>query len=106
MPLPPRPNPALLTLLERVSRSFYLSIRLLPAGLRRPVGLGYLLARASDTLADAPRLAAAERLELLDGFLAMVCGEREAAPIRIEAAETANERELLAALPLCLERLH
>src|ERR1700737_3871364 len=35
-----------------VSRSFYLSIRLLPRKLRDPVSLGYLLARASDTIAD------------------------------------------------------
>lgn len=41
-------------LLASVSRSFYLSIRLLPRGLRGPVGLAYLLARASDTIADSP----------------------------------------------------
>jgi farnesyl-diphosphate farnesyltransferase len=39
-------------ILARVSRSFYLSIRLLPKKLRDPVSLGYLLARASDTIAD------------------------------------------------------
>lgn len=41
-------------LLASVSRSFYLSIRLLPRRLRDPVGLAYLLARASDTIADSP----------------------------------------------------
>src|SRR3954447_11294433 len=40
------------SLLRSVSRSFYLSIRLLPRRLREPVGLAYLLARATDTLAD------------------------------------------------------
>lgn len=44
-----------MTLLKRVSRSFYLSVRVLPAPMRRGVCLGYLLARASDTLADAQR---------------------------------------------------
>src|SRR5437868_11589694 len=39
-------------ILASVSRSFYLSIRLLPKKLRDPVSLGYLLARASDTIAD------------------------------------------------------
>src|SRR5213082_1677167 len=40
------------SILASVSRSFYLSIRLLPKNLRVPVSLGYLLARASDTIAD------------------------------------------------------
>ena len=39
-------------LLKNVARSFYLSIRLLPSSLREPVALAYLLARASDTIAD------------------------------------------------------
>lgn len=38
--------------LRSVSRSFYLSLRLLPKGLRDPLSLAYLLARATDTLAD------------------------------------------------------
>jgi len=42
-------------LLKRVSRSFYLSVRLLPAPMRRGVCLGYLLARASDTIADTQK---------------------------------------------------
>ena len=39
-------------LLKSVSRSFYLTIRILPARLQAPIGLAYLLARASDTIAD------------------------------------------------------
>ena len=39
-------------LLRGVSRSFYLSLRILPAALREPIGLAYLLARAADTVAD------------------------------------------------------
>ncbi len=38
--------------LKGVSRSFYLTIRILPKNLREPVGLAYLLARAADTIAD------------------------------------------------------
>jgi len=38
--------------LKRVSRSFYLSLRVLPKKMRKPVGLAYLLARAADTIAD------------------------------------------------------
>lgn len=52
-------------LLAAVSRSFYLTIRVLPRGLRAPVGLAYLLARASDTLADSACGSAASRLEAL-----------------------------------------
>ena len=37
-------------ILRQVSRSFYLSIFLLPKKLRDPVSLGYLLARAADTI--------------------------------------------------------
>nr|MBR9810877.1 squalene/phytoene synthase family protein [bacterium] len=38
--------------LKDVSRSFYLSLRFLPKGFRAPTSIGYLLARASDTIAD------------------------------------------------------
>ena len=54
--------------LKHVSRSFYLSIQLLPKKLRDPVALGYLLARASDTIADTTNLPLemrAEKLRLL-----------------------------------------
>jgi len=47
-------SPVLLTtLLRDVSRSFYLTLRVLPRRVRAPIGLAYLLARATDTLADA-----------------------------------------------------
>lgn len=55
-------------LLREVSRSFYLSIRVLPRPMRRPVALAYLLARASDTLADTPGVPVGEKRRLLDGF--------------------------------------
>jgi farnesyl-diphosphate farnesyltransferase len=65
-------------LLASVSRSFYLSIRLLPAVLRRPIGLAYLLARASDTIADSPSVPVASRLKHLSAFWQMVrTGEPE-----------------------------
>jgi farnesyl-diphosphate farnesyltransferase len=55
-------------ILSRVSRSFYLSIRVLPRKLRDPVSLGYLLARATDTIADTvdvPIELRGEKLKLL-----------------------------------------
>ncbi len=43
---------SLFPILKKVARSFYLTIRLLPKKLQEPVALAYLLARASDTIAD------------------------------------------------------
>src|SRR6184192_1177574 len=53
-----------LELLKPVSRSFYLSIRLLPRALREPVALAYLLARTSDTIADSSAVDAGKRSDL------------------------------------------
>lgn len=39
-------------LLSAVSRSFYLSMRFLPREMRPGVAVGYLLARATDTVAE------------------------------------------------------
>src|SRR5687767_2210133 len=61
-----------LALLKAVSRSFYLSIRLLPAGLRRPIALAYLLARATDTIADTAPLPSNERLAHLQALAAAI----------------------------------
>lgn len=58
--------------LKDVSRSFYLSLRFLPQGFRAPTSVGYLLARASDTIADAGELGVEERRELLGRFVEFV----------------------------------
>jgi farnesyl-diphosphate farnesyltransferase len=60
--------------LKGVSRSFYLTLRLLPAPMRRAASLGYLLARSSDTIADTATVPVAERLGLLDAYGAAVEG--------------------------------
>jgi farnesyl-diphosphate farnesyltransferase len=51
--------------LRSVSRSFYLSLRILPKALRDPLSLAYLLARATDTIADTPDPPASLRAEAL-----------------------------------------
>jgi farnesyl-diphosphate farnesyltransferase len=66
-----------ISLLKSVSRSFYLSLRFLPAEMREPVSLGYLIARFSDTLADAPGLGEAERLDWLEELRLIVQGQRD-----------------------------
>jgi len=100
-----------MALLKRVSRSFYLSVRLLPAPMRGGVCLGYLLARASDTLADAQKNPA-----LLDAFEDRLrAGCHRSAGIlpaadSLEAAEQAfpgnkDEQQLLAHLPAVFDLL-
>ncbi len=61
-------------ILKDVSRSFYLSMRLLPRGMREPISIGYLLARASDTLADTVGLDAQSRVDGLSGFRKVLAG--------------------------------
>lgn len=41
---------------KKAARSFYLTIRLLPKKLQEPVAIAYLLARASDTVADVQKI--------------------------------------------------
>jgi farnesyl-diphosphate farnesyltransferase len=60
-------SPDLLSgLLKDVSRSFYLTLRVLPGSIRAPIGLAYLLARSSDTIADTDALPKAQRLATLN----------------------------------------
>lgn len=58
--------------LKDVSRSFYLSLRFLPKGFRAPTSVGYLLARASDTIADAGQLGVEMRRDLLSRFVEFI----------------------------------
>ncbi len=60
--------------LKAVSRSFYLTIRVLPYDMRLPVATAYLLARAADTIADSRALPPSQRLERLLAFRALVQG--------------------------------
>ena len=64
-----------LELLKPVSRSFYISIRLLPRALREPVALAYLLARTSDTIADSSAVDVEKRIELLGRFSRAIAGK-------------------------------
>jgi farnesyl-diphosphate farnesyltransferase len=52
-------------LLQATSRSFYLTLRVLPARVRPQIGLAYLLARTTDTIADTEILPVAQRLDAL-----------------------------------------
>jgi farnesyl-diphosphate farnesyltransferase len=52
-------------LLKDVSRSFYLTLRVLPGAIRQQISLAYLLARAADTIADTEMVPISSRLEAL-----------------------------------------
>lgn len=55
-------------ILKGVSRSFFLSLRLLPRPMRGAASLAYLLARSADTLADSGSTPPPQRLEALAAF--------------------------------------
>lgn len=95
-------------LLRSVSRTFSVSVRVLPPALREPVGIAYLLARASDTIADAEGCAADVRARRLDDFEALLRSGADPgllAAIRrdVHPAHT-GERALLDRLPQVIAR--
>lgn len=55
-------------LLRNTSRSFYLTLRVLPGAIRPQIGLAYLLARTSDTIADTELVPVDQRLAALVAF--------------------------------------
>src|ERR1700709_1241766 len=80
-------------LLKGVSRSFYLTLRVLPTGMRDPIGLAYLLARAADTIADTSLVPPAERLALLLSLRGAVNGAAgESAHMRRMAEQVAAQQ--------------
>jgi farnesyl-diphosphate farnesyltransferase len=97
--------------LRSVSRSFYLSLRVLPRPLRDPLSLAYLLARATDTLADTPGAPAGVRADALRNLAGVIQSDTTfaaAAGLRNSfAALQSNEAEraLIEALPAILEWL-
>lgn len=92
-------------LLKGVSRSFYLTLKVLPSGVREPVGLAYLLARAADTISDTTLLPPQDRLKHLLEFRAQVVGPADSAALQgigkalNELQEISKEAELLRSLP-------
>ena len=93
-------------ILRAVSRSFYLSLRALPPALRDPLSLAYLLARATDTIADTTGVPAKVRMDALRNLVDAIQGTAATveavcasfAPLQSDAAE----RALIDALPAAL----
>lgn len=65
-------------LLRDTSRSFYLTLRVLPPQVRPQISLAYLLARTSDTIADTQVLSLEQRLEALGRFRSRLLGLQQA----------------------------
>lgn len=102
-------------LLKAVSRSFYLSMVWLPPPMRRGIALGYMLARATDSVADTSSASEEQRLlvlqqmgqavagtlpqEALPGLLAKLAGEMAF------AQNKASEAALLRRFGDCLRLL-
>jgi farnesyl-diphosphate farnesyltransferase len=74
-----RANHELLTnLLKEVSRSFYLTLRVLPKSIRSQIGLAYLLARTTDTIADTEIVPVEQRLKSLQALRERILGTNSA----------------------------
>ena len=110
------------TILKSTARSFYLSLQFLPGRVSAPLGLAYLLARATDTIADSSNSPLSERALALESLKNLVLAlnsstsggdgasqpagevEKLAAPIlRNIAAENRAELRLLSETPALLE---
>ncbi len=97
-------------LLERTSRTFALSIPVLPEPTRRQVMIAYLLFRIADTFEDASHWPPEKRMEALADFKALLNdysrqrAERLSAEwLSREVARHVGYRELLAQTPFVLE---
>jgi farnesyl-diphosphate farnesyltransferase len=102
------PEELLGPLLRDVSRSFYLTLRVLPRPIRAQIGIAYLLARATDTLADTDALPLADRLSALDRLSRRIQGT-STEPLRFDhfsaSQTTPGERTLLARIEPILATL-
>ena len=96
--------------LKDVSRSFYLTMRVLPREIRYPIGLAYALARAADTISDTTTLASEARLEHLLLLRRAIESDNTASVNSVVEALMAQEpsdrdRRLFEFLPEALESL-
>jgi len=83
------PQSLLGPILKDVSRSFYTTLRILPRKIRSQIGLAYLLARTTDTVADTSLLPVERRLQVLDQLRQRIRGSSR---IPIETGELAQKQ--------------
>ena len=102
-------------LLKAVSRSFYLSMVWLPPAMRRGIALGYMLARATDSVADTSSSDPGKRVHVLEQMGRAVAGELSEEEISVllcslrgamaDAQSKEAEALLLRRFDECLEQL-
>ena len=106
------PMPSLEHLLEKTSRTFALSIPVLPEPTRREVMIAYLLFRIADTFEDASHWEPARRMEALGEFRALLNDSSSSRPkaerlsaqwVAAGITSHAGYRELMADIPFVLE---
>lgn len=104
-------TPELQKLLRDTSRSFYLTLQVLPRTVRSQIGLAYLLARATDTIADTELVPVGERLAALDALRGRILGTRPESLdfSRLAAAQSGRgsvaERRLLGSVEMAIALL-
>ena len=102
-------HPEIDSLLERTSRSFFITLRALPSKIRGQVGLLYLLARVADTIADSKQGETDLLLLSLQQYNERAQGHSESLPDLgglAEIQQNDSEAELLQNVPeivACLE---
>jgi len=109
----PRREPELYDLLEKGSRTFALTIPLLPQPLRDAMGIAYLLMRAADTLEDTEGWSRVHRITCLLEFAALTgagcaplaCSELLVRIGALDCVRDAGHREVLGELPFLAEQL-
>ena len=74
------------TLLKDTSRSFFVTLEMLPKNIRRQVGLLYLLARVADTIADTKTGSAERLIEALTQYDSVAQGDSHELPDFTEIA--------------------
>lgn len=94
-------------ILKSVSRSFYLSLAVLPSAVRPAIALAYLLARAADTIADTRlidrRLRVTHLLALRSELEVAMAGRLDAIVAATRGVQSLDaEQALLERLPDCL----
>ncbi len=91
--------------LRKVSRSFYLTMRILPPPLKKPIGIAYLLARTADTISDTPVIVPSKRMRYLLALRAQVNQDNSPCPIEeivralSHTQDNPSEQSLIKSLP-------
>jgi len=96
--------------LKNVSRSFYLTLAIVPHTVRAQIGLAYLFARAADTIADTDLIERSRRLILLKDFKAQFTADaldwttiRSIQSALVPHQASAGERTLMQRLEECFQ---